>query len=1303
MASASDILNGYKAIQAGSGVSAPDAAANSAEFTQPTTSSAADILSQFNAKKTGSVSAPVSLQTAQDTVHNKLGVVGDYLINSPINFVKETLGFLGGMTRLVYGAGFETGKRLSHPIEAGIPGIQSDIGQYGNLLGTIGAGVTDPRGPLNTFIHPIKSTQDAYDAAVKLHNLPEGQARQAFSNFEQLFMKQENIAPLTKIIGGAGMSMAETFGKLATDFKSTTVNEPLMTTLNLLQFGDMTGINAIAKASAAELGKAGVAKIQEGRFGKVIDGMIDYQKAHALDKELTADHLAAMDEFDRQVDQMNKAMLEHFQKHLTREERQRYPYYAKGLLKLPADASDDLRIALIKGEALKRTSSQSLIDMGALTKSIVEDRIYGSVRAKIAYSNYGKLLDQLTPTELADVEQKFNTVKPSLDAFYYPAISKKSSLGFARPAKVVSKAKPGMLKQFTGASELTPEKFYQDPFVVMSKSEASIKKYLFDRAQLAKTIQKYGERIQLGDEVKPGYTVIAPDGHTKLLDPIKAPGDLIEQILTDPNIDLPKTLFGNSVEEVANNLGVDLYSIASDSRKIDMYQVPNAVAKNIQRRIAGSAFRQEMAKAENFGEALDAIRTYPGQAVQSARRSMISLFKKVVLGFYPGRWIKGNVVANIIMSMMEGLTPKDFLESSKMVRFKGVYKDLEKITDPNFKFPELKSNKPLIQENVNLLRQIHQTIGDNLEQLKVAYKDNSGVLKQIEQVQENIKSLSETRAEEFFKFFNSDIPLAKEVPAYRSIKQLPERFQVIGEQAKAFKTLEDLNASPVGLELERLDLNGDLQRAGFSSVESFFDAIKNPVKYTDKHVVEVSSKGALSKLIKAQSDIDRLTETVASLKDINLRSVQDNLRYYSNVLGDLENKKFDIQSTIEDLKATEPDQLELAQSVYERYNAKIAKALGIKQDRLDQFLPRGVTSGDTLAEVRDMVKKSYNVDEQSSTVQKAWQVWKDGFNWLPNKSFKWNSQIESWYRRASFYHEVSKLAKGVLKKTGREVNAQNILDEVISNPEMQQSALEQVNKFFGDYLTQSKVTDYIPFIRFYKHIAKLALTYPLEFPGRAILLNRVIHAQDAVDEEIKKTQSLPSYLQSENNLPLNIGGKQYRLAIKSTDPFGNLDLTDVKPIHLTGFDPIDTLVTAVLQQATPDIKVGLERIKEYDLFKQKPFSTEFQQKYYNAKAVPDLNEHILKNIPGFTDARKLVDALIYWKKTGKFEVPARDSVGDVMKDKSGNPVYTNSELLELLKPLGISLTPEDDYQSMVDKALGDLRDQQIEENRKAGL
>lgn len=1078
-------------------------------------------------------------------------------LNLPTNFLQESLGMLGGISQAAYGFGAEALGRIAHPIEKGIPGVKSDIASVGNLLGTTFEGIIDPNGPSKVFTNPIESTKEAMSALGQLRELQKEDPKrleQAFSNVEQTYLQAEDLPLLTKMVGGIWFDTAETLTKLASQPKQTIVNEPLRTTLNLMNFGKgglrikpIKGLEGLFGASAKELGAEVLSKIgKENALGRTITGMQDYLKTKALKKEYSALDYKRMDEwFDYRNDLM-KANFKAFEKHLTPEEKKFFPYYVKGLKTVPEDVSPELRLALLKAKEISKLSKETLIRNGILTRAQADARDFAPITFRIGYGKFGKTLDQLDDAEKTIVEATLAKEKTGLHPFYYPAIQKNRTLGFLFPSKKLSKYKPGFAKQFTGKSELFPEAFFQSPFQAYTRYQLAVNKYLFDIDTMNTTLNKFGKPIQLGDDVLPGYVVIAPEGYTALVDPTKTSADILESIMTDPNIDFNEALFGGSVEEVSSKLGLDLTDLASQTRPIRFYQVPKFVASDIQKKIAGSAFRKELRNADNFGEVMDAIWNNKTEAFLLSRKSLLGLFKKVVLGYFPLRWMKNNLMGNIVFAVMEGLNPKDFLESFKMAKGKGVYKNLREAVNPE-------GTLPLTIEEVATLSDDVKKYLNNVNR----YKSSGSFVRSIQKV----------------------LP-----------DQTPEQLENLYRRFKAYRpSTEAIQALP------------KFERAGVSLQE---------------------------------------------------------------------------------------------------YQRGLSELLGIPEDKLKAFLPQGVESGLGKTEMDRVLNNFYSTEDTSSRMQKGWQVFKNGFNFIPNNTFAANTMLENFFRRASYYHAVSKLAKDVLKKTGREINPQTILDEVVSNPAMQESALKEVNQFFGDYLSKTTGDQAIPFVRFYKHVVQLALKYPMQFPGRAVLIKQLQDVQDSVDEEIRKTEVLPDYLQAANNIPIVVGGVPYRMRIASSDPFGSLDLTDVKPISFTGFEPVDTLATALLRQAAPDIKVVAERFKQYDLFRQQPFSSEEQQKYYNAKPVPDLDKHILKQIPAFSDARKLWDALWYWHKTGKFEVPARNALDEVYTDSSGNPMYTNSEWLELLKTIGINLVPEDDYQNQVENELNDLKDQQIIEDRK---
>lgn len=154
------------------------------------------------------------------------------------------------------------------------------------------------------------------------------------------------------------------------------------------------------------------------------------------------------------------------------------------------------------------------------------------------------------------------------------------------------------------------------------------------------------------------------------------------------------------------------------------------------------------------------------------------------------------------------------------------------------------------------VKQINTDIKPLLSELKQTFKADRETLGQISKLENQFDSLSKLQGEELYKFFNEGTDISKTVTTARKLGTIPEKLQPIANSIKKFKSFEELNKAKEGIELEKLFINGDLERNGFKSMEQFFDTVKNPYKASETKDITKFAKDAPEFTIKGDKIIE---------------------------------------------------------------------------------------------------------------------------------------------------------------------------------------------------------------------------------------------------------------------------------------------------------------------------------------------------------------------------------------------------------------------------------------------------------------
>ena len=255
---------------------------------------------------------------------------------------------------------------------------------------------------------------------------------------------------------------------------------------------------------------------------------------------------------------------------------------------------------------------------------------------------------------------------------------------------------------------------------------------------------------------------------------------------------------------------------------------------------------------DNFGEYLKSVFT----EYELAQKTGIFGFGRV--GFKP---IKGRV---------EGLTPERMKELGQITNpayllFKTSVNMIEAIKNAKL-FKEVRirwatdeaqegfaqipnttrftTSQGIRADILGNVKKINTDLKPMFKDLRQTFKADKKILSEIDALEKEMGLSNNSIIEDFYKFFNEGGATKKITETSRKLGIIPEGLQPLANSMKKFKTFDEMIKSDVGIQLEKLDLNGDLQRNNFRSMQEFFDTVKNPYKPASTNVVTKAGKTA---------------------------------------------------------------------------------------------------------------------------------------------------------------------------------------------------------------------------------------------------------------------------------------------------------------------------------------------------------------------------------------------------------------------------------------------------------------------------
>lgn len=183
------------------------------------------------------------------------------------------------------------------------------------------------------------------------------------------------------------------------------------------------------------------------------------------------------------------------------------------------------------------------------------------------------------------------------------------------------------------------------------------------------------------------------------------------------------------------------------------------------------------------------------------------------------------------------LLSKTMLDQTKSIENGKLFRDVNKFFASDIAqdgFTQISADKRF-QTSLGKVAELRQEVGEvnkNLaplfKGLKQTFKADARVLSEIDNLEKELLNLTVRRADELTKFFSAGHLPPTVTNSPRKLGIIPEKLQPLANEMKKFNDFDSMDASAVGIKLEKLYVNGDLERAGFRNRKEFFETVKSP-------------------------------------------------------------------------------------------------------------------------------------------------------------------------------------------------------------------------------------------------------------------------------------------------------------------------------------------------------------------------------------------------------------------------------------------------------------------------------------------
>ena len=207
-----------------------------------------------------------------------------------------------------------------------------------------------------------------------------------------------------------------------------------------------------------------------------------------------------------------------------------------------------------------------------------------------------------------------------------------------------------------------------------------------------------------------------------------------------------------------------------------------------------------------------------------------------------------------------------------------------------------------IIQNYKKLKNLNEELHPLINQLKKTFNADKKILSKIKKFEFAIEDTRKIQVDEFTAFFQGGKLMEKTISESRRLGTLPDRLSLIANEIKKFDSFDKLDISDIGLKLEKLELDGVLERAGFSTREKFFDYVKNPYKYSPLKTSETLLEGNIKKIVNLEKEIENLSDIFKKTKEIDKRSIDNSFRFLEKLINDIRFQKEEIITNINSLR-----------------------------------------------------------------------------------------------------------------------------------------------------------------------------------------------------------------------------------------------------------------------------------------------------------------------------------------------------------------------------------------------------------------
>ncbi len=224
--------------------------------------------------------------------------------------------------------------------------------------------------------------------------------------------------------------------------------------------------------------------------------------------------------------------------------------------------------------------------------------------------------------------------------------------------------------------------------------------------------------------------------------------------------------------------------------------------------------------------------------------------------------------------------------------------------------------EPMVQKRYELLDKLTEKIREGkkaIKQLQSESKYGKQETEQLTKMQEDLIAQEIELNQTLTRFMNEDPEVVSHYQGSMQVTKIPNEMRQLADSVAKYKTFEEFLASPESIQVEKMSLNGDLERAGISrrtseqEIKSFYDAaVQGEITPSIDKTITKEAQVSTGELSKGAKQVSKTKENIG-IQQTKVESADDAVKNAQRIVDEIKAEKTAIR---EELKTTAEKDIE---------------------------------------------------------------------------------------------------------------------------------------------------------------------------------------------------------------------------------------------------------------------------------------------------------------------------------------------------------------------------------------------------------